>query len=415
MGMTFGTDWRQVRGHALAKLVSSKIRTRGQGVWVVPSASHGGSYVVDLEENSCTCPDHGERQIHCKHQWAVEYVLQRVTAPDGTVIETTAVRYTQNWTSYNLAQTHEKERLADLLKDLCSGIPNPVQKRGRPRLPLSDVIFCSAMKVYLASSGRRATSDMRDLVAKGYMDKAPHYNSIFRYLEKPELTPILKRLVEESAAPLKAVESDFAVDSSGFSTSVYERWFDHKWGKTRSINKWVKAHLMVGVKTNVVSSVEVTAGEGKGTGDPNHLIPLVASAVQRGFNVQEVSADKAYSTKANLKGVSALGAVPYVPFKSNSTPGSDETTLWHRLWHFFQFNKTEFLQHYHKRSNSETAFQMIKAKFGGAVRSKKFTAQVNEVLLKVLCHNLCRLVHAIYELGIEPTFWGSNGRLEAVR
>jgi hypothetical protein len=47
---------------------------------------------------------------------------------------------------------------------------------------------------------------------------------------------------------------------------------------------------------------------------------------------------------------------------------------------------------------------MIKAKFGGSVRSKKPVAQMNEVLCKVVCHNLCVLVQSIYELGIEPTF-----------
>jgi len=48
---------------------------------------------------------------------------------------------------------------------------------------------------------------------------------------------------------------------------------------------------------------------------------------------------------------------------------------------------------------------MIKAKFGGSVRSKSAVAQVNEVLCKVLCHNICVLIQSIYELGLEPTFW----------
>ena len=30
---------------------------------------------------------------------------------------------------------------------------------------------------------------------------------------------------------------------------------------------------------------------------------------------------------------------------------------------------------------------------------------VNELLCKVLCHNLCCLVQSVYELGIEATFW----------
>ncbi len=65
--------------------------------------------------------------------------------------------------------------------------------------------------------------------------------------------------------------------------------------------------------------------------------------------------------------------------------------------------------HYHKRSNVETAFSMIKAKFGASVRAKTPTTQVNEVLCKVLCHNICVLIQSIYELGLEPTFWvGEN-------
>jgi len=47
---------------------------------------------------------------------------------------------------------------------------------------------------------------------------------------------------------------------------------------------------------------------------------------------------------------------------------------------------------------------MMKRKFGGSVRSKNFTAQQNEILCKALCHNLAVLVHAMHELGIDPTF-----------
>jgi hypothetical protein len=29
----------------------------------------------------------------------------------------------------------------------------------------------------------------------------------------------------------------------------------------------------------------------------------------------------------------------------------------------------------------------------------------NELLCKVLCHNICVVIQSVYELGIEPTFW----------
>ena len=66
--------------------------------------------------------------------------------------------------------------------------------------------------------------------------------------------------------------------------------------------------------------------------------------------------------------------------------------------------REEFLQHYHKRSNVETAVMMIKSKFGDAVRSKTETAMRNEVLCKILCHNVCCLIQAMHELGIRPDF-----------
>jgi hypothetical protein len=51
---------------------------------------------------------------------------------------------------------------------------------------------------------------------------------------------------------------------------------------------------------------------------------------------------------------------------------------------------------------------MVKAKFGDSVRSKAEAAMVNEVLCKFLCHNICCVIAAHCELGIEATFWGKE-------
>jgi hypothetical protein len=78
--------------------------------------------------------------------------------------------------------------------------------------------------------------------------------------------------------------------------------------------------------------------------------------------------------------------------------------LWDRLYHFYSLHRETFLQHYHRRSLIESTFWMVKAKFEDALRSKSDTAQVNELLCKILCHNLCVLIQSFYELGIEPEF-----------
>jgi transposase/predicted nucleic acid-binding Zn finger protein len=399
-------DAREERGLVIA--ATSKIEKNRLG-WKVPSQSGNGAYIVNLDhgEPFCTCPDFETRHLPCKHIHAVEYVIKRETQPDGTTTYTQSVKMTctQEWTPYNEAQTHEQEHFVALLRDLCNGIEQPEYKFGRPRLPLADVVFGLVFKSYSTMSGRRFTSQLKEAQESGLINKAAHYNSAFRYLENPELTPLLKSLIEQSASPLRAVETDFAVDSSGFATKTYARWYDHKYGN-RSKQTFVKTHLMCGVKTHIVTSVEATANE---TADTVQLIPLMNKTAQT-FAINEVSADKAYSSRRNLHAIEAIGGTPYIPFKGNARGMGSRITgydsLWHKMWHFYNFNREQFLAHYHKRSNVESTFSMIKAKFGGSVRAKSPVAQVNEVLCKVLCHNICVLIQSMYELGLEPIFKG---------
>src|SRR5919107_2306323 len=125
-----------------------------------------------------------------------------------------------NWTNYNAAQSEEKHRFVELLADLCGTVVQPPRcGRGRPRLPLSDMLFASVYKVYCGFSSRRFTSDLRDAYTNGLIDSRPHFNSVNRYLANPALTAILREFVTVSSLPLKAVETDFAVDASGWSTS----------------------------------------------------------------------------------------------------------------------------------------------------------------------------------------------------
>jgi transposase len=388
---------REQRGLEIA--ATRKLLSKGN-LWLVPSSVSKQKYIVDPNEGTgtCTCPDYELRQLPCKHVYAVTYTIRREqTTPSGTVTET--ITYRQEWTAYNAAQTNEKDRVAELLRDLCSVIDNPVQKRGRPRLPISDTILCAVMKVYGGMSARRAASDLRDLAAKGLIEKAPHYNSVLNALENPEITPFLRALIAESAAPLSALETDFAADSSGFSTSTYARWYAAKYGREMVMNRWLKAHIMVGTHTNVVTAVEVT---GSYVNDSPVLPALLDESAKR-FTMKRVSADKGYLAETNVQAIVDHGAEPFIAPKSNTN--YRKHAAWNKMVGYYQYRRDDFLRAYHRRSNVESAFHMVKSKFGSAVRSKTEVAQVNEILCKILAHNLCVLVQSIYELGIEATFW----------
>ena len=211
-------------------------------------------------------------------------------------------------------------------------------------------------------------------------------------------------MIEESSLPLAEIEKNFAVDASGLSTSQGFTWLHAKFTEPRLIEKrdWLKIHICTGVKTNIISAVEVTD---RFEADSNYFETLVEDTV-RNFEMEEVSADKAYLSKANLQTAVDNNAIPYIAWKANSRATNKEGNhLWNKLYHFYALNQDKFLEHYHQRSNVETTFSMIKAKFGGALRSRNRTAQINEALCKVLAHNFCVLIQSMCELKIKFGFW----------
>jgi transposase len=402
---------REERGLIIAALC--RLERTQEGVWIVPSqTAMEKKYRVNLSQKTCSCPDCQEGGYKCKHQFAVEFVIKRELGADGSVSETRSVTfaekktYTQNWPAYNLAQTTEKHRFRELLADLCRGVPQPPRtpgKAGRNPVLLSDALFAATYKIYSTVSTRRFACDLKDAQELGYVTKSIHHNSICAYLENPALTPIYHELIARSALPLRSVDAKFAVDSSGFSSSKFDRWYDEKYGTERSKHTWIKTHLCCGVKTNIVTAVRILE---RYAADCPQFAPLVNETAKT-FTIDEVSGDKAYLSNANLELVEALGGTPFIQFKSNSI---ESDGVWGKMFHYFQFRQQEFLDHYHQRSNVESTFSMIKRKFGDNVRSRSDAAMVNEVLAKVLCHNVVVNIHEQAELGIESVFWPEAGK-----
>ena len=50
---------------------------------------------------------------------------------------------------------YEGELFENLLRELCDTVPQPPQATGRPRLPLSDMIYGLGLKVYSTRSTRQ--------------------------------------------------------------------------------------------------------------------------------------------------------------------------------------------------------------------------------------------------------------------
>ncbi len=395
------TDMREERGKAIANNKGS-VKQVNDNSFKVKSQSGKGVYEVKATPNgmTCTCPDFVYRGGKCKHIQATRYYLEiEKDTPQGTVTEKVHLTYSQAWNAYNEAQKVEVHLFDELLKDLVKAIPEPAQSMGRPRLSLQETMFCAIQKVYSQLSSRRAYSLFENAKEKGQIDHSPDFNVPSKLFKNPEMTPILQRLVTLSALPVAGIEVDFAVDSTGFRTTQFNAYHGAKYGQKKE-HQWVKAHLCAGVKTNVVAAVAITDAY---SNDSPQFGSLVKKTAQ-GFTINEITADMAYSSRLNLQLVANEGGKAYIPFKKNATGRAGGSAIWKKMFHYFQLNRDEFMEHYHKRSNIEATNAAIKRKFGETLKSKNPVAQVNELLAKIIAYNLTVVIHEMYENGIQPEF-----------
>ena len=394
-----------LRAYKGEQIASSSQIQRHQDYYLVPSQSGEYSYKIDAKTYTCECADFQWQRRKCKHIIAVEIALGKSRPLDARQLRD--AKYTQNWQAYNKSQTSEKSMFLVLLSELTRQIDEPEQTRGRPAINLGDMVFSCVFKVYSLMASRRFSTDLKDAKVKGYIHEIPHFSSLNRYMEKASLSRHLEALVEETAKPFSGLETDFAIDSTGLSISNTVAWSHarHKDTKLLQSKNWVKVHCCIGTRTNIITSVVITD---KTSHDSKHFVSLIENT-SRNFEVREVSADAAYSNNRNLDFTTMKNIGTFIPFKDKTSFNNKRSTgAWHRLYHFFQFNRAEFLQSYGKRNNAETTFHMLKSKFGSTLKSRNWEAQKNEALCKVVCHNIVCLAHAMSEFGAKPESFEPN-------
>ena len=383
------------------------VRKLSDGLWLVRAARGSGFYKVRYEKGewSCDCLDFEQWNEPCKHIFRVykDWFPEVKLGPAPGEPKEEHEQFAQDWASYDAAQQEEFRLQHVLLRALADTAPEQEREPhtpGRPSLPLSDHLFCAVQKVASQLSCRRSHGLIEISRQRGQVSKIPHFGVSSIALRRKDMTPILHQMIELSALPLRGLENQFAVDSTGFRTTSFGAYNQETHGPTRR-NLWLKAHAIVGTVTHIVVKVKVTDGNAP---DSPQFPELLKGAVQSGFNVKEVSADKGYLARDNVEAAAELGVTPYIPFKKNSTGRARGSALYNKLFHYFQLHKEDFDAHYHRRSNVESVFGAIKKKFGEALKSRDRIAQENELLAKIVAYNITVLVHEMFEHEVVPDF-----------
>lgn len=297
--------------------------------------------------------------------------------------------YSQDWKTYEQACAQEKLMFLRLLKDAVDymNIGYNWVGNGRPPAYFGDIVKCICIKAYHNLSSWRSPSELKIAKAMGIIDNVPKRSTLLKYMQDERITKMLHKLYKILAEPLVTVEKYFAVDASGISNTYGNtRWMKirHTSAEHTRRKEFSKINVFSGVKTNVISAVEITNGNRH---ESPGFKPLLDETVKI-FDVHEVYADAGYLSRDNVKACAKLDITPYIWGKKNvHVTKKGRATPWNSMLREWKFQRDFFVQRYHLRSNAESTFAMIKRKYGDFVRSKHETAIKNEILGKIVCHN----------------------------
>lgn len=311
--------------------------------------------------------------------------------------------YQQDWAIYNPAHMNMKFHFRHLLRGLVALVEGPVHQRGRRPTSYADQIFSLVYKQYVGKCLREFDTDLREAAYNHYVGAAPSTSALARYMDDPALTSILHDLILCSAMPMHRYETKFAIDSTGFSSDRFARWFSAKWGQVveHLAREWIKVHLICGTETGIITCADVSDWRDH---DNRYFAPLVADTAEH-FDMHQVAADKAYTSRNNYAQVDGFGAVLFAPFKSNVVPPqADDDSAWARMLRLFLTDYDRWAADYHVRSISESGISKLKRLFGDSLYSRNVVAQCNETLCRIIAYNLTVLVYQMYERNLVPAF-----------
>jgi len=318
----------------------------------------------------------------------------------------TKKNYPRNFPVIYAAAKDEKLMFFSIIRDVVNylQIPEKYYGNGRPTANVSDIIKNLCIQTYCRSTHWRVNSELVIAQDRGVVDNIYKKTALCKYMNQEELTLWLHKVYQTIAAGLGTLEVSASADASGMSVQYGRR----RWVEVRDQHQlhkdYKKLHIISGAKTNMVYAVHVTDGR-------KHESPILKRLIKdiKGkFSFREFSADSGYLSRKNVDLIASNGMEPYImPKKNTRSLNKGSSGAWGKMIWFALTNPDLFKFFYHKRSNVEATFGMIKKRFGYEVRSKSLVGQTNEILTKIICHNIVVLSRALLEFSLNPEFMKS--------
>jgi hypothetical protein len=307
-------------------------------------------------------------------------------------------------------------RAAHLLATQC--LPDYRDLYSRHDFTLPQLFACLVIREHQKKSYRGVEALLRDCpdwLADIGMVRAPDHNTLWRafiYLVKPRLANTMLDLQVQWANQRKLIKGRIkpvALDSSMFESRHVSRHFEFRQrqsardgsrkrrktsGKaagdrrrSRVVRGLPKLSLAVATSCHLILAARATTGGGA---DQRFFEPLLFDAWRR-THVGAAVADAGYDSESNHciarqdMGIRSI-IPPYAGRPSSKLPvGRHRRNMYHR------FKRQADKAHYGQRWQSETVNSMIKRNLDSALRARTAPRRRNELLLRVVTHNVMLL------------------------
>ena len=313
----------------------------------------------------------------------------------------------RNYKAINQAHQWEKRFFLKILSHAIDtiNIPDGYKGNGRPSIPLSEKLKICCIKQYNLKGARRSVYDVEFAKNSGYLFlpiiSDNYFNRINEYLRDKELTPYLQALIKVLSEPLTQNEHFFAIDGTGFKIGYGKTQYRKIRTDKKAKREYIGLHIIAGVKSKIIPYAIVSKGYEH---DNNFFKPLVREA-NKIFNIQELYADGAYLSEENFKLCHSLNIKSYIRPREDAILEKFGNPIWsNSIDRYMKDLEKGDERRYTLRNNVECTFHMIKSVFSDVLRHKIFDARVNELLARIVCHNIRCLVQAYFKNEIKFPF-----------
>ncbi len=236
--------------------------------------------------------------------------------------------------------------------------------------------------------------------------------TLSRFLNDPESTEVLEKLLSLSTWPVRPYESIAHQDGTGLTTQHFGAYYQEKHEKKedRREHEWMYTVILWTYEYTMIAGLRTQKG---GFGEAQWAVPLLMRA-QLMLNFKEYGGDKAYSAGYLFDYLKRQGIDGQMKFKKNAT-GNGIRGPRRAFKDALQRSKVDrdgYNARANRKNNVETGNAALKRILGDRLYSRGEVAQRNELLCMALVYNLTRLVYVSHVRDEEIQLEGGVARLE---